>query len=208
MWAGIALAFWGFSVVEENDDEKVFGCYLRSAGSGFSTQCYAWYHSDTCSHVSLRWFREYFTHFLHEGCLCSVFPRNAGSTVDSCSCAIGALVSSSHCSVLCSAAEYKRFGIVCFRIHRNAWFVVDTRLASVSEAFPTFFPRFPRGDRSRFLKSTLSCSPAARKSVDSKCFSCGLAHSSRAVPGLTGDTCSAFVGALEFQFLREGGLGS
>ena len=112
MWAGIALAFWGFSVVEENDDEKVFGCYLRSAGSGFSTQCYAWYHSDTCSHVSLRWFREYFTHSLHEGCLCSVFPRNAGSTVDSCSCAIGALVSSSHCSVLCSAAEYKRFGIV------------------------------------------------------------------------------------------------
>ena len=67
---------------KEEDDVLVFGCFLRSAGTGFSAQCCAWFHSCACAYVSLWWFGD-FSHISHyEGCGCSVFQRNAGSTVD------------------------------------------------------------------------------------------------------------------------------
>ena len=55
------------------------------------------------------------------------------------------------CSVLCAAEEYKKFvffsfflgHFLCSRVHRNAWFAVDTRVASVPEDFWTNFPTFP-----------------------------------------------------------------
>ena len=73
LWAGIAHAFKGFSVDV---------CWVTVLPV----------------HTSVYGGLEYFTHFLHEGCLCSVCQRDAGLTVDSCSCATG---------VLSSAEEYK-----------------------------------------------------------------------------------------------------
>ena len=58
--SGAALSL---SVVEEDDDVLLCGCFSRSTGSGFSTQCYAWFHSDTCAYVSLLWFWKYFKIF-------------------------------------------------------------------------------------------------------------------------------------------------
>ena len=58
-------------------------------------------------------------------------------------------VSCSHLfGALCAAEEYKTFGFFlgdnfsCSRIHRNAWFAVDTRIASVSQDLWTIFPSF------------------------------------------------------------------